>query len=204
MSVAVLGRGSTASVSVAGAVGPAREITTAGAPESGRRSTAVHPSRPMLGIAVRRRAAAGLAPRTVAYPGRAEDLPEGERHDAATPSGVLHPLPGDEPKRATSGRSPRASIRAPRWSWPATTAPTPYASSPRPPGGSGGCCEVCLRPKSKRSRARSRKAPIRPTPRRRYSRCSTRPASGNRPASSAACSGVFWGAWLARRAGAPA
>ena len=96
---ATIGSGKEAHVLVAGAGGPAKEITVAGALEPGWRFTAVDPSRPMLDIALRRIEQAGMARRTTAYLGKVEDLPPEPTFDAATLIGVLHHLPGEEAKR---------------------------------------------------------------------------------------------------------
>jgi tRNA (cmo5U34)-methyltransferase len=100
MLAASLGPGTAARVLVAGAGGPAREITTAGRLEPGWRFTAVDPSEPMLDIARTRIAEASMAARTEVILGRVEDLPDEPSFDAATLIGVLHHLPGDEAKQA--------------------------------------------------------------------------------------------------------
>lgn len=94
-----LGAGSAANVLVVGAGGPAQEITKAGHLEPNWRFTAVDPSEPMLEIARTRIADAGMAERTEVILGRVEDLPNKPIFDAATLIGVLHHLPGDETKR---------------------------------------------------------------------------------------------------------
>ena len=98
MLAAAIGSGKDAHVLAAGAGGPAREITIAGAMEPQWRFTAVDPSRPMLDIALRRVAQAGMARRTTAYLGNVEDLPPDPVFDAATLIGVLHHIPGDSAK----------------------------------------------------------------------------------------------------------
>lgn len=96
---AALGTGSQAHILVAGAGGPAQEITKAGRLEPNWRFTAVDPSRPMLDIAVARIAEAGMTERTTVILGRIDDLAEASVFDAATLIGVLHHLPGDEEKQ---------------------------------------------------------------------------------------------------------
>jgi tRNA (cmo5U34)-methyltransferase len=99
MLAASLGTGSSAHVLVAGAGGPANEITKAGNLEPGWRFTAVDPSRHMLDIAVARIAEAGMAHRCNVILGRVEDLPQQPVFDAVTLIGVLHHLPGDQAKQ---------------------------------------------------------------------------------------------------------
>jgi tRNA (cmo5U34)-methyltransferase len=94
-----LGAGSAAKVLVVGAGGPAQEITKAGRLELNWRFTAVDPSEPMLEIARTRIADAGMAERTQVISGRVEDLPDEPAFDAATLIGVLHHLPGSEAKQ---------------------------------------------------------------------------------------------------------
>lgn len=94
-----LGAGSAANVLVAGAGGPAQEITKAGLLEPNWRFTAVDPSEPMLEIARARITEAGMAQRTEVILGSVEDLLDEPTFDAATLIGVLHHLPGDEAKR---------------------------------------------------------------------------------------------------------
>lgn len=94
-----LGTQGAANVLVVGAGGPAQEITKAGLLQPDWRFTAVDPSEPMLEIARARVAGAGMAERTQLILGRVEDLPDGPAFDAATLVGVLHHLPGNEPKR---------------------------------------------------------------------------------------------------------
>lgn len=94
-----LGEGSAAKVLVAGAGGPAQEITKAGQLHRNWRFTAVDPSEPMLEIARSRIAEAGLAERTEVILGKVEDLPDEPVFDAATLIGVLHHLPGNEAKQ---------------------------------------------------------------------------------------------------------
>ena len=94
-----LGTQGAANVLVVGAGGPAQEITKAGLLQPDWRFTAVDPSEPMLEIARARIAGAGMAERTQLILGRVEDLPDGPAFDAATLVGVLHHLPGSEPKR---------------------------------------------------------------------------------------------------------
>lgn len=96
---ATLGKGRTAHVLVAGAGGPAQEITRTGRLEPHWRFTAVDPSQPMLDIARARIAEAGMTERTNVVLGRVEDLPQKAVFDAATLIGVLHHLPGDEAKQ---------------------------------------------------------------------------------------------------------
>ncbi len=100
MLTAVLGSGGAAHILVAGAGGTAREIIVAGALEPGWRFTAVDPSQPMLDLAVARLKDAGLIERTEVRLGHVEDLPAHERFDAATLIGVIHHLPGEDSKRA--------------------------------------------------------------------------------------------------------
>lgn len=99
MLAASLGAGSSAHVLVAGAGGPAQEITKAGRLEPGWRFTAVDPSRPMLDIAEARIGEVGMSGRTTLILGRVEQLERAPAFDAATLIGVLHHLPGDDAKR---------------------------------------------------------------------------------------------------------
>lgn len=98
MLAASLGSGTVAHVLVAGAGGPAQEITKAGSLEPHWRFTAVDPSPSMLDIARARIAEAGMTDRTSVVLGRVEDLPQESVFDAATLIGVLHHLPGDKAK----------------------------------------------------------------------------------------------------------
>ncbi|AWN47682.1 SAM-dependent methyltransferase [Methylobacterium terrae] len=100
MLAAALGPGREARVLVAGAGGGAREVVTAAALEPNWRFTAVDPSAPMLALARARLEESGLDARTEVVPGTVADLPEADDFDAATLIGVLHHLPGDEAKRA--------------------------------------------------------------------------------------------------------
>jgi tRNA (cmo5U34)-methyltransferase len=100
MLAAALGPGQAARLLVVGAGGGAREIVTAGGLEPAWRFVAVDPSEPMMALSVERVESAGLADRTEFHLGSVEDLPEGDRFDAATLIGVLHHLPGDEAKQA--------------------------------------------------------------------------------------------------------
>jgi tRNA (cmo5U34)-methyltransferase len=100
MLVAALGSGRAARILVAGAGGGAQEIVTAGAMEPAWRFTAVDPSQSMMDLAVSRLERHGLLDRTEVVLGTVEDLPAGDRFDAATLIGVLHHLPGDDAKRA--------------------------------------------------------------------------------------------------------
>jgi tRNA (cmo5U34)-methyltransferase len=99
MLAASFGPGACAHVLVAGAGGPAQEITKTGSLEPHWRFTAVDPSRPMLDIALARIEEAGMADRTNVILGRVEDLPQTPAFDAATLIGVLHHLPGHEAKQ---------------------------------------------------------------------------------------------------------
>lgn len=98
MLAAALGAGSAASILVVGAGGGAQEIITAGRLEPNWRFTAVDPSQPMLDLAVQRLGAAGFAKRTEVQLGYVDDLPADATFDAATLIGVLHHLPGAEAK----------------------------------------------------------------------------------------------------------
>ncbi len=97
---AALGSGGTAKILVVGAGGTAEEITTAGRLEPGWQFTAVDPSQPMLDLAVSKLQEHGLASRTQVHLGYVDELPPDELFDAATLIGVLHHLPGNEPKQA--------------------------------------------------------------------------------------------------------
>ncbi|MES2105335.1 MAG: class I SAM-dependent methyltransferase [Pseudomonadota bacterium] len=100
MLAASLGSGGTAHILVAGAGGPAKEITIAGRMEPQWCFTAVDPSPAMLDIAAARVAEAGMAQRTDIILGKVDDLPQDALFEAATLIGVLHHLPGDEEKQA--------------------------------------------------------------------------------------------------------
>lgn len=100
MLAAALGQGREAHVLVVGAGGGAQEVVTAGALEPAWRFTALDPSEPMLDLAVARLRQHGLLERTEVHLGYIDDLPAETRFDAATLIGVLHHIPGDEPKRA--------------------------------------------------------------------------------------------------------
>jgi tRNA (cmo5U34)-methyltransferase len=100
MLAAALGRGSSAHILVAGAGGGAREIVAAAKLEPGWRFTAVDPSPPMMELAVARLREHALEGRTALRTGYVDDLPPGPAYDAATLIGVLHHVPGDEPKLA--------------------------------------------------------------------------------------------------------
>lgn len=99
MLAAALGQGAAAHVLVVGAGGGAQEIVTAGALEPAWRFTALDPSGPMLDLAVAKLRQHGLLDRTEIHLGYIDDLPAEARFDAATLIGVLHHIPGEEPKR---------------------------------------------------------------------------------------------------------
>lgn len=99
MLAAALGAQSAAEVLVAGAGGPAQEITIGGQLEPNWRFTAVDPSEPMLDVARTHIANAGMAGRAELVQGSVHDLPTGPLFDAATLIGVLHHLPGDAAKQ---------------------------------------------------------------------------------------------------------
>ncbi|WP_394779971.1 class I SAM-dependent methyltransferase [Undibacterium sp.] len=90
--------GAEAHILIAGAGGPAKEITLAGKLEPGWRFTAVDPSPAMLEIAVGKITEAGMSQRVDVIEGTVEDLPQHALFDAATLIGVLHHLPGDDAK----------------------------------------------------------------------------------------------------------
>ena len=100
MLAAALGSGTAAHVLAVGVGGTASEITTAARLEPRWRFTGIDPSPPMLAIARDRIAEAGLADRTSLHLGTVEDFASDHPFDAATLIGVLHHLPGAEPKRA--------------------------------------------------------------------------------------------------------
>lgn len=99
MLAATLGPRSSAQILVVGAGGGAREILAAGALEPEWRFTAVDPSQPMLDLAVAKLEQRNLLDRTEVHLGYVDDLPAQKRFDAATLIGVLHHIPGDQPKR---------------------------------------------------------------------------------------------------------
>lgn len=103
MLAAALGKGSTATILVAGAGGTANEIQVSGRLEPNWNFVAVDPSKPMLDIAKSRIEASGLSHRTEIVLGTVNELPQSKRFDAATLIGVLHHLPGDQAKRGILG-----------------------------------------------------------------------------------------------------
>ncbi len=98
MLAAILGKGSDATILVAGAGGTGNEILTATRLEPQWKFVAVDPSKPMLDLALSRVAQAGFAGRVEGVHGYVKDLPPARPYDAATLIGVLHHLPGDEEK----------------------------------------------------------------------------------------------------------
>ncbi|RDJ23518.1 class I SAM-dependent methyltransferase [Bosea caraganae] len=99
MLAAALGQGAPAHILVVGAGGGGQEIVTTGALEPAWRFTALDPSEPMLDLAVAKLRQHGLLDRTEIHLGYIDDLPVEARFDAATLIGVLHHIPGDQPKR---------------------------------------------------------------------------------------------------------
>ena len=97
---ATLGQDVPRHVLVVGAGGTAQEIQTLGRLEPSWQFTAVDPSPPMLEQALERLRALGLHARTQAVLGEVQDLPAGQKFDAATLVGVLHHLPGKAAKQA--------------------------------------------------------------------------------------------------------
>jgi tRNA (cmo5U34)-methyltransferase len=97
--MASLGSGTGATILVAGAGGPAREILNAARLEPSWSFVAVDPSSPMLDLARSRVLDAGLNDRVEMVLGVVEDLPLQPLFDAATMIGVLHHLPGDDAKQ---------------------------------------------------------------------------------------------------------
>lgn len=85
---------------VVGAGGTAQEIITMAALEPSWRFTAVDPSAAMLDTAREQLQAHGLLDRVEVVQGTVDDLPAAQGYDAATLIGVLHHVPGDDPKRA--------------------------------------------------------------------------------------------------------
>ncbi|WP_229729294.1 class I SAM-dependent methyltransferase [Agaricicola taiwanensis] len=97
---AALGTGSRAQVLIVGAGGGAPEISNAHRLEPNWRFTAVDPSAAMLELTRQHLNQAGLDDCTELHLGLVEDLPEQSAFDAATLIGVLHHVPGDEAKVA--------------------------------------------------------------------------------------------------------
>jgi tRNA (cmo5U34)-methyltransferase len=89
----------TARILVVGVGGTAQEIITLAALEPAWQFTAVDPSPPMLETAREHLQANGLLARTELLLGTVDDLPSEPNFDAATLIGVLHHIPGDEPKQ---------------------------------------------------------------------------------------------------------
>jgi len=81
------------SLLVVGAGGTGQEVLSAGRLEGAWRFVAVDPAQPMLELAMARIESAGLAPRTEAFQGTLEQLPQRTAFDAATLMGVLHHIP---------------------------------------------------------------------------------------------------------------
>jgi tRNA (cmo5U34)-methyltransferase len=100
---AAIGSSASAHVLVVGAGGGAQEIVTAGLLEPNWHFTAVDRSRPMMDIAIAQLEQRGLTARTDIHIGYVDDLPSGQRFDAATLIGVLHHQPGDIAKRQLLG-----------------------------------------------------------------------------------------------------
>jgi len=98
MLAASLGDDKEASLLIVGA-GTGQEMLTMGAAEKNWHFTAVDPAAPMVDLARQRIAAAGLAGRTELVLGTVQELPPRAPFDAATLIGVLHHLPGDQAKR---------------------------------------------------------------------------------------------------------
>lgn len=95
---ASLGNNLPARILVVGVGGTAQEIVSLSALEPTWRFVAVDPSPPMLDTAVEHLRANGLLERTQLLLGTVDDLPVDAEYDAATLIGVLHHVPGDEPK----------------------------------------------------------------------------------------------------------
>ncbi|MBI1332044.1 MAG: methyltransferase domain-containing protein [Armatimonadetes bacterium] len=93
-----LGAGSQRRLLIAGAGGPAKEITLLGEREAGWTFTAVDPSSPMMEIARSRIRQADMNDRVEFCEGYVHDLPENNMFDGATLIGVLHHLPGESAK----------------------------------------------------------------------------------------------------------
>lgn len=95
---ASLGNNLPARILVVGVGGTAQEIISLSALEPTWRFVAVDPSPPMLDTAAEHLKANGLLERTQLLLGTVDDLPADATYDAATLIGVLHHVPGDEPK----------------------------------------------------------------------------------------------------------
>lgn len=95
---ASIGRGKPARILVAGAGGTAQEILAASRLEPDWRFAAVDPSEPMLDLARSAVEAAGLTDSVSFHLSTVDGLPEDQPFDAATLIGVLHHVPGREPK----------------------------------------------------------------------------------------------------------
>jgi tRNA (cmo5U34)-methyltransferase len=95
-----LGPGRQAHVLAVGAGGTAQEILSAARLEPLWHFTAVDPSAPMLELAMAAVGQAGLEAHVTPVLGEVDTLPSDAIYDAATLIGVLHHLPGEEPKRA--------------------------------------------------------------------------------------------------------
>jgi tRNA (cmo5U34)-methyltransferase len=96
---AALGPKASARILVVGVGGSGQEIVTGARLEPGWRYVGVDPSGPMLDKARTAVEGAGLAERAELILGRVEDLPEEPAFDAAMLIGVLHHVPGAEPKQ---------------------------------------------------------------------------------------------------------
>lgn len=90
----------SAKILVVGAGGTAQEIISMAKLEPSWRFTAVDPSEPMLAVATQALTANRLLDRTDVHLGSVETLAADQAYDAATLIGVLHHVPGDDPKRA--------------------------------------------------------------------------------------------------------
>ena len=100
MLAVALGSGSAAQILVVGAGGGGQEIVSCGELEPGWRFVGVDPSPAMLDITVARLKQRALLARAEMHCGHVDSLPIEPQFDAATLIGVLHHQPGDEAKRA--------------------------------------------------------------------------------------------------------
>jgi tRNA (cmo5U34)-methyltransferase len=97
---AALGHGGDRRVLVVGIGGTAQEVISVSRIEPTWKFTGVDPSQPMLALATDRLTANGLSDKVALHLGTLDTLASGQGYDAAMMLGVLHHVPGDDPKRA--------------------------------------------------------------------------------------------------------